>query len=221
MTTAGTGEKISFGTSGINNLELDHILNSLKEEMKAYAERIVYQNSEKLIEQRHKSEMLLEGRCNAFSVELERKYREMYMEYKHELEMMDTERKLSNKSQQSDLIDQFHKIKGDVTMKLELFEQKELENKMWVERQMQACNSDLANLVDKKMLENESAVRKLLLKNTSTNALQSTEVRSLKEKNLLEYVDTMVRSLKFEVVNEMEDERARKNNRLDEVTRLI
>ncbi len=31
----------------------------------------------------------------------------------------------------------------------------------------------------------------------------------------------MVRSLKFEVVNEMEDERARKNNRLDEVTRLI
>ncbi len=92
---------------------------------------------------------------------------------------------------------------------------------MWVERQMQACNSDLANLVDKKMLENESAVRKLLLKNTSTNALQSTEVRSLKERNLLEYVDTMVRSLKFEVVNEMEDERARKNNRLDEVTRLI
>ncbi len=42
---------------------------------------------------------------------------------------------------------------------------------MWVERQMQACNADLANLVDKKMLENESAVRKLLLKNTSTNAL--------------------------------------------------
>jgi hypothetical protein len=92
---------------------------------------------------------------------------------------------------------------------------------MWVERQMQVCSSDLGILVDKKMLENESVVRKLLLKNTSTNGLQSTEVRSLKEKNLLEYVDTMVRSLKFEVVNEMEDERARKNNRLDEVTRLI
>jgi len=108
-----------------------------------------------------------------------------------------------------------------VTIKLELFEQKEIENKMWVERQMQVCSTDLGILVDKKMLENESAVRKLLLKNTSTNGLQSTEVRSLKEKNLLEYVDTMVRSLKFEVVNEMEDERARKNNRLDEVTRLI
>ena len=94
-----------LGGGGINNLELDLMLNSLKEEMKAYAERVVYQNSEKLIEQRHKSEMLLEGRCNAYSVEMERKYRDMYMEYKHELELMDTERKLSQKSTQSDLID--------------------------------------------------------------------------------------------------------------------
>jgi len=101
----GTGEKIMLGGGGINNLELDLMLNSLKEEMKAYAERVVYQNSEKLIEQRHKSEMLLEGRCNAYSVEMERKYRDMYMEYKHELELMDTERKLSQKSTQSDLID--------------------------------------------------------------------------------------------------------------------
>jgi hypothetical protein len=38
--------------------------------------------------------MLLEGRCNAFSVELERKYRDMYNEYKAELEIMDTERKI-------------------------------------------------------------------------------------------------------------------------------
>jgi hypothetical protein len=86
---------------------------------------------------------------------------------------------------------------------------------------MQACSNDLSNLVDKKMIENEAAVRKLLLKNTSTTGLQTTEVRSLKEKNLLEYVDTMVRSLKFEVVSEMDEERTRKNNRLDEVTRLI
>ncbi len=42
MTSAGTGEKITLGGGGINNLELDHMLNSLKEEMKAYAERIVY-----------------------------------------------------------------------------------------------------------------------------------------------------------------------------------
>jgi hypothetical protein len=83
----GSGAVSSGGGLTINNLELDMMLNSLKEEMKSYAERVVFQNSEKLIEQRHKSEMLLEGRCNAYSVELERKYREMYQEYKTELEI--------------------------------------------------------------------------------------------------------------------------------------
>lgn len=121
-------------SSNINNLELDMLLNELKEEMKAYTERVVFQNSEKLIEQRHSSEMLLEGRCNAFSVELERKYREMYMQYKAELELADTERKLRVKSEQSEMIDQFQKIRSDVTLRLELFESKEQENKMWVER---------------------------------------------------------------------------------------
>ena len=84
-----------IGGGSINNLELDIMLNSLKDEIKSYAESIVSRNSEKLIEQRHNSEMLLEGRCNSFSVELERKYREMYFEYKGELELADTERKLA------------------------------------------------------------------------------------------------------------------------------
>ena len=67
------------------------------------------------------------------------------------------------------MIDQFHKIKSDVTMKLEIFSQKEIENKMWVERQMHAIVQDLQRLVDKKMSENEVAVRKLLLKNGASS----------------------------------------------------
>lgn len=38
---------------------------------------------------------------------------------------------------------------------------------------------------------------------------------------MLEYVDTMIRSLKFELVGELEDEKTIKNNRITEVTRLI
>ena len=92
---------------------------------------------------------------------------------------------------------------------------------MWVERQMQAIVADMQRIVDKKMSENETAVRKLLIKNGSSQTVQSTDVRSLKERNLLEYVDTMVRSLKYEITTELDDERTRKNTRLDEVTRLI
>jgi hypothetical protein len=46
--------------------------------MKFYAERVVYQNAERLIEQKNKSELLLEGRANAYSIEIERKYKEMF-----------------------------------------------------------------------------------------------------------------------------------------------
>jgi hypothetical protein len=40
--TGGTGEKISIGGGGISNLELDTLLNTLKDEMKAYTERVVF-----------------------------------------------------------------------------------------------------------------------------------------------------------------------------------
>ena len=54
-------------------------------------------------------------------------------------------------------------------MKLEMFSQKEIENKMWVERQMHAIVQDLQRVVEKKMSENEVAVRKLLLKNGASS----------------------------------------------------
>jgi hypothetical protein len=80
---------------------------------------------------------------------------------------------------------------------------------------------EMTSLVDKKMLENEVVVRKLLLKGGGSDALKDGELRALKEKNLLEYVDTLIRNLKHEIMTEVEEEKARKNNRLDEVTRLI
>jgi hypothetical protein len=40
---------------------------------------------------------------------------------------------------------------------------------MWVERQMQAVVADLQRVVDKKMSENEVAIRKILLKNGASS----------------------------------------------------
>jgi hypothetical protein len=45
-------------------------------------------------------------------------------------------------------------------------------------------------------------VRKILLKNGHSSeggGIKSEELRALKEKNLLEYVDTMVKNLKFDL----------------------
>lgn len=82
--------------------------------------------------------------------------------------------------------------------------------------------NDLSRLVDKKLVENEVIVRKILLKGGHNGeGLKSDEMRALKEKNLLEYIDTMIKNLKYELQTEHEEEKSRKNNRLDEVTRLV
>lgn len=78
-------------------LEIDQRLNALKEELRSYAERVVYQNSEKLIEQKNKSEMLLEGRCQAYSVELEKRYKDIWKHYKDEIDIQESERRMRAK----------------------------------------------------------------------------------------------------------------------------
>ena len=40
--TGSSGDKLVLGGGGISNLELDHMVNTLKNEMKAYAERVVF-----------------------------------------------------------------------------------------------------------------------------------------------------------------------------------
>ncbi len=40
--TGSSGGKIVLGGGGISNLELDHMVNTLKDEMKAYTERVVF-----------------------------------------------------------------------------------------------------------------------------------------------------------------------------------
>lgn len=60
-----------------------------------------------------------------------------------------------------------------------------------------------------------------MLRGGGSEGMKSDEMRALKEKNLLEYVDTMIKNLKIEVMTEVDEERSRKNNRLDEVTRLV
>lgn len=113
-------------------------------------------------------------------------------------------------------------MKIDETLKNDKVEQKENELRRWIERQLKGTVEDLSRLTDKKLLENEVVVRKILLKGGHNGeGIKSDELKALKEKNLLEYVDTMIKNLKFEIQAEHEEEKARKNNRLDEVTRLI
>ena len=62
---------ISAGGGGQEQWE--QRVENVREEMKAYTERVMYLNTEKILEAKAKSELLLEGRCNAYSISLEQK----------------------------------------------------------------------------------------------------------------------------------------------------
>eukprot|EP00347_Sterkiella_histriomuscorum_P013165 403365759 len=216
-------KEVVQGQSRSSGIDIDQRLNSLKEEMKAYSERVVYQNAEKLIEQKHNSEMLLEGRCQAFSIDLEKRFKDLIKQHKNEIDSQEAERRIKVKIIEEELKEQLQKMKTEAALKNEVTAQKENELKRWIERQLKDTIEDLTKITDQKCIENEVVVRKILLKNghSSENGISSNEMRALKEKNLLEYIDTMVKNLKFELQTDFEDEKSRKNSRLDEVTRLI
>jgi len=51
---------------------------------------------------------------------------------------------------------------------------------------------EMKNMIDKKMVENEVVLRKIMLTGGGGQGVKSDELKALKEKNLLDYVDTMV-----------------------------
>ena len=82
---------------------------------------------------------------------------------------------------------------------------------------------ELNHGVNRKMAENEVTLRKILLKGGggSGQGLKDNEVHALKEKNLLEYIEVVVKNLREELKTEFEEDKSKKNSRLDEVSRLI
>jgi len=87
---------------------------------------------------------------------------------------------------------------------------------------MKESMQEVHQMVRKQLSENEVLVRKILLKGGGGgHEPHSEEMRALKEKNLLEYVDVMVKNVKNELKGEIEEEKQNKNSRLEEVSRLI
>ena len=98
------------------------------------------------------------------------------------------------------------------------------ETKNWLDGQIKASMKEFTALVDKKNAETELAIRKLILKNgqgSEGREMQSSELKALKERNLLDYVDTMVKNLRHELIAQLEDEKSTKMSKFDEVNRLI
>jgi len=71
----------------------------MREELMLHAERISAQNVERLIKEKTQSELLLEGRNQAFAIALEKKYEDVFNQFKQEMLKQQSERNIRfNKS---------------------------------------------------------------------------------------------------------------------------
>jgi len=57
----------------------------MREELILHAERVSALNVERLIKEKTQSELLLEGRSQAFSIALEKKYEDLFKNFKHDV----------------------------------------------------------------------------------------------------------------------------------------
>ena len=60
-------------------------MRSMREELILHAERVSALNVERLIKEKTQSELLLEGRSQAFSIALEKKYEDLFKNFKHDV----------------------------------------------------------------------------------------------------------------------------------------
>ena len=62
-------------------------MRSMREELILHAERVSESalNVERLIKEKTQSELLLEGRSQAFSIALEKKYEDLFKNFKHDV----------------------------------------------------------------------------------------------------------------------------------------
>ena len=124
---------------------------------------------------------------------------------------------------EKELEETLERFKDETRLRQEQVEKRDHETKKWVEQSLKMVTEELNTGVNRKMAENEVTVRKILLKGGggSGAGMKESEMKALKEKNLLEYIDVVVKNLREELKTEFEEDKSKKNSRLDEVTRLI
>lgn len=128
------GSRFTSGRQSMQQLEdSEDRMKSLKDEMKTYIERIVLINNEKINEQKNVSEMMVEGRANAFTVDVERKYQEMFRLFSEEVKINERESRLKLKEWGDEVKDDILKVKGDLQRRERQLDERQEDQKKWVE----------------------------------------------------------------------------------------
>lgn len=140
---------------------------------------------------------------------------EKFSTFKKEIEANESEARVKEKQWASILKEEVVTFKDELIKNVKTLQDRDLDSRKWVEKAVKEVSEELKGALDKKLIENEVTLKKMLLQGGGSKSIQDNELRAMKEKNLLDFVETMGKNIKLEVKNEIEETRARVNQRLD------
>ena len=140
---------------------------------------------------------------------------EKFSTFKKEIEANESEARVKEKQWASILKEEVVTFKNELIKNVKTLQDRDLDSRKWVEKAVKEVSEELKGALDKKLIENEVTLKKMLLQGGGSKSIQDNELRAMKEKNLLDFVETMGKNIKLEVKNEIEETRARVNQRLD------
>ena len=102
-------------------------------------------------------------------------------------------------------------------------ELREQDQRKWMEMQKMELVRELNTLISKRMSEQEIILKNMAARGDfdGDNEPRGKELKAKKEKNMMEYLDITVKNQHQTFMTIFEDERSKKNFRLNEITNLI
>lgn len=116
--------------------ELNNRITHVRDELKGYFDKLSFQITEKLIENKHESETLLEGRAQEFTVRAERNFKESFERFKEDQAVFAAEQRTKLKEWEADIQESIAKIKGENTRKDKIYDDVNRETKKWLDGQL-------------------------------------------------------------------------------------
>ncbi|CDW87201.1 UNKNOWN [Stylonychia lemnae] len=196
-----------------NNSDVKNFVQSKTDEMR-----------NKILEERRKLDTIVEGKCQAYTIEIERKILQRLQQTMIENQTLREEmlKKMDKATKEQDEVArQLQEERLKIDMKINA---KENDIREWALKELQDNYTDFNRLLAAKVLETENKMRQLLANHKPSKSdvpIKDSVTGALSELTLKEAVDNMGMGIKTDLLSLFEDDRKLKNIRFQEVFHLM
>lgn len=124
---------MEHGGPNVNVEQIKKDMAFMKQELILYAKQVSEKNAERIMSQKTESELLLEGRTQQFAIGLEKKYEEIFIQFKDDVLRQQGERNIRFNDQYKEFDAQIAKSNLELDSKLAKMELREQDQRKWME----------------------------------------------------------------------------------------